>query len=276
MLLALLLAACNPSPSDDSADVGTDASRPPAVMSMIAFNVEGHESTPEGLAETVMDDVVGEAFWGLSEVPGRSFLQDLAASASGDPENPYEYEMGTTGGYVKLAMLWDPSQLELITSYELESINVGGTGRAPLVGHFRAVENGAEFLIVTNHFWRSENRYRHEQGSLMNQWATEQTLPAITLGDFNFDWVVEGGDDDHDLGYDNMVAGATWSWLRPEELLMTQCNFNYTSVLDFVFVAGDAQEWSASSEILNTNHSYCRDDDERSDHRAVRADFVIP
>jgi endonuclease/exonuclease/phosphatase family metal-dependent hydrolase len=173
-------------------------------------------------------------------------------------------------------MLWDPAQLELITSYELESINIGGSGRAPLVGHFRAVENGAELLIVTNHFWRSEDRYRHEQGTLINQWATEQTLPAITMGDFNFDWIVEGGDDDHDLGYDNMVAEGTWMWVRPEELIMTQCNFNYTSVLDFVFVAGDAQEWAASSDILNTNHSYCRDDDERSDHRAVRADFIIP
>ncbi|MFT6145384.1 MAG: hypothetical protein ACJAZO_003278 [Myxococcota bacterium] len=275
MFIAVLLAACTPAPSDDSADVGTEISRSPVEMSMIAFNVEGNESTTEGLAATVMDEVIGEAFWGLSEVPSRSFLVDLAAIASGDPDKPFEYVLGA-GSFIRLAMLWDPAQLELISSYELQSIDVGDSGRAPLVGHFRAVDNGAEFLVVTNHFWRSQDRYRHEQGALMNQWATEQTLPAISLGDFNFDWVVEGGDDDHDLGYDNMVADGTWTWVRPEELIMTQCNFSYNSVLDFVFVAGEAQEWPASTEILNTNHSYCRDDDERSDHRAIRADFVIP
>jgi hypothetical protein len=42
-------------------------------------------------------------------------------------------------------------------------------------------------------------------------------------------------------------------------------------VLDFVFVAGDAKRWRASSEILAAHADDCPSDQTRSDHRPVLA-----
>jgi hypothetical protein len=61
------------------------------------------------------------------------------------------------------------------------------------------------------------------------------------------------------------------TWIRPPQLIRTQCSFN--SVLDFVFVAGAARQWRASSEILAVQESYCPSDQNRSDHRPVLATF---
>ena len=276
MLIALMLLGCTPSSDDTSVeDLDTSPDRDPVPLTLIAFNIEGRESSVAGLAETAMDEVVGEAIWGLSEVTSPRLLRDLAEVAGGEDE-PFESVLGTTGSSLRLALLWDPTQVTLDESWELEALNIGGTGRAPLVGSFRTVETDVPFVVVVNHLWRSEDRYRHEQAEGLNLWVQEQDLPAIALGDFNFDWVVPGGEDDHDRGYDLMTEDDHWVWLRPDELIMTQCNARYSSVLDFVFVANAAQDWTAESTIRNPNNSYCRDDDERSDHRPVQADILIP
>jgi hypothetical protein len=59
------------------------------------------------------------------------------------------------------------------------------------------------------------------------------------VGDYNFDWDVGSGD--HDPGYDELVAGGVFEWVRPDPLVSTQCSGFYDSVLDFVFVGGDAR-----------------------------------
>ena len=42
-----------------------------------------------------------------------------------------------------------------------------------------------------------------------------------------------------------------------------------------MFVAGGAQQWSAASEVLATEESYCPSDEHRSDHRPVLARFEL-
>jgi hypothetical protein len=69
-----------------------------------------------------------------------------------------------------------------------------------------------------------------------------------------------------------MVAAGTFRWVRPATLIKTQCS-QFNSVLDFAFVAGAAQDWTASSEILFREPSYCPDTDKTSDHRPVAATF---
>jgi hypothetical protein len=64
-----------------------------------------------------------------------------------------------------------------------------------------------------------------------------------------------------------------FAWVRPAQLIRTQCSFD--SVLDFVFVAGAARQWPASSEILAADESYCPSDQNRSDHRPVLALFEL-
>jgi hypothetical protein len=46
-------------------------------------------------------------------------------------------------------------------------------------------------------------------------------------------------------------------------------------VLDFVFVAGEAKRWRASSEILAAHEDYCPSDQSRSDHRPVLVRFEL-
>lgn len=61
------------------------------------------------------------------------------------------------------------------------------------------------------------------------------------------------------------------------------CHDHYNSILDFVFLAGPARSWSASSEILFIDDmEYCARDrlpdnvPGGADHRAIRAIVDIP
>jgi endonuclease/exonuclease/phosphatase family metal-dependent hydrolase len=129
---------------------------------------------------------------------------------------------------------------------------------------------------MVNHLYRSREDRRHEQARKLNEWARGQSLPVIAVGDYNFDWEVEGGESKHDRGYDLMTLDGLWRWVRPQSLIKTQCSDSFDSVLDFVFVAGPARDWPSGSEILNRETSYCQDTDQSSDHRMIRAVFDVP
>jgi hypothetical protein len=101
---------------------------------------------------------------------------------------------------------------------------------------------------------------------------------VIAAGDYNFDWSVSNGEEDHDEGYDLMTKDGIFTWIRPENLVKIHCS-DYNSVLDFVFYACHTVVChfsSSSSEILFTNPDYCvLEDDTTSDHRPVLARFTI-
>ncbi len=146
--------------------------------------------------------------------------------------------------------------------------------RSPLVVRFRMSATGQEFWFMVNHLYRSRAGKRHEQADGLNEWARKQSLPVIAVGDYNFDWSLPDGSSDHDEGFDLMVSDQVFAWVQPEELIKTQCS-GHNSVLDFVFSAGAAQTWQASSEILFRDPDYCPDDHIQSDHRPVRATFSL-
>lgn len=118
---------------------------------------------------------------------------------------------------------------------------------------------------------------RRDQARLLNEFASAEGEPIIAVGDYNFDWEVVGGDTDHDAGFDNMTANGIFEWVRPVELIKTQCAASFDSVLDFVFIAGDAKDWAGESEILERQADYCDGDATGGgDHRPLRATFDIP
>jgi hypothetical protein len=179
---------------------------------------------------------------------------------------------------MRLAALYDDTRFDLVAWYEIDAINTTGNARAPLVLHLQDTRSGVDFLFMVNHLYRSRDAERHTQAQLLNAWAAAQTLPVIAVGDYNFDWEVVGGEQRHDRGYDLMTAGERWEWVRPPQLFTTQCSgwpCRYESVLDFVFVAGAAQEWAAESEIAVFPGDF-PDDTATSDHRAVLATFQPP
>ncbi|MEQ8468470.1 hypothetical protein [Coleofasciculus sp. E1-EBD-02] len=132
-----------------------------------------------------------------------------------------------------------------------------------------------EFLFVVNHLYRSSESSRHEQARLLNEWGRSQQLPIIAAGDYNFDWDVVSGI--HDEGWDLITADDVFTWVKPDKLIATICSNRYNSVLDFVFVAGEAKNWPASSVILygDPSDAYCPDDQTTSDHRPILATFQL-
>ena len=170
-----------------------------------------------------------------------------------------------------MAIVFNDEKLELLGTHELHSINPGGSVRAPLVAQFKVRGTGIEFNFMVNHLYRSRADARHRQASQLNEWADSQEVPVIAVGDYNFDWEVEGGERDHDEGFDLMTAGSVFTWARPEELIKTQ-DSRYDSVLDFVFTSGEAKRWSGRSKIVVRDGDF-PNSDETSDHRPVVAWF---
>ena len=147
-----------------------------------------------------------------------------------------------------------------------------GNHRAPLVAELQEVPSNRNLLFVVNHLARGNAALRRQQASQLNDWVRTQTLPVIAVGDYNFDWEVDGGDQDHDPGYDNMTRGDAWIWVRPATLIKTQCSPNFNSVLDFIFVNSAAQGWSGTSEIVVEPRD-CDASPLTSDHRPLVGTF---
>jgi hypothetical protein len=94
------------------------------------------------------------------------------------------------------------------------------------------------------------------------------------------------GDSDHDRGYDLMTADDRWTWVRPAELVRTQCGSFSNDVLDFVFVNDPvANGWNPISTIAQNSPAFCdfggignssTDDAEMSDHKPVWATLYPP
>jgi len=69
-----------------------------------------------------------------------------------------------------------------------------------------------------------------------------------------------------------MTAGEAWTWVRPTPLVRSQCNPNFDSVLDFVFVNTAARPLAMTSVILQEAGD-CDNAAANPDHRPLRAEF---
>ncbi|MGF1492666.1 MAG: endonuclease/exonuclease/phosphatase family protein [Microcoleaceae cyanobacterium] len=255
-------------------------------LTVVGFNVESGDADPEFIANRYIKPINQAELWGFSEVKDQTWVDQFVLAARNQPSGlsrfmpaqPMSFRsiFGSTGNSDRLAILYDSTQLEQLESYELETINIGGRVRAPLVAQFRFKPTGTEFLFVVNHLYRTDAAGRHRQAQLLNQWAQQQSLPIVAVGDYNFDWDVVRGENKRDKGYDLMTQNGVFTWIRPTNLVATYCSKRYSSILDFVFVAGGAKNWPASAEVLYPEAEYCPDDQRKSDHRPMQATFQIP
>jgi endonuclease/exonuclease/phosphatase family metal-dependent hydrolase len=240
-------------------------------LRVVSFNVESGGAQPTALAEQLRG--LGPVdLWGFSEVQSISWAFTFKAVAEEVAGADYWFEIGQSGGGDRLLILYNQDKLEHLSVVELDGINPGGRVRSPLVAHMRLKSTGDEFLFMLNHLYRSRPDERMKQARQLNEWAQSQTLPVVAVGDYNFDWL---SDDDHGRGFDFMTAGGVFDWVRPATIVPTQCDPEFRSVLDFVFTAGAAQQWPATSTILFPQDDYCPDDDAHSDHRPVEAVLEI-
>lgn len=215
--------------------------------------------------------------WVLQEAGGRRSGEVFAQAAGVGEPGTFAWVRGTTGSDIPLMTLYDADRFELLEWEELHEVNFTGTVRAPLVLHLYDKVTGVEFLLVNNHLYRTQEDDRDRQATLLNQWAQRQTLPLISGGDFNFDYDVPDGPSASDRGFDNLTANDVWNWVEPETLVPTQCSktlpCRYDEILDFIFVGGPAQEWSAVSRIVVRPGDF-PDTNMHSDHRPVMATIL--
>jgi hypothetical protein len=139
-------------------------------LRVVGFNVESGGAQPD-----VVDDLIAAAqgvdLWGFSEVQDTIWATMFAQAAADGETGTFASILGTTGGGDRLLIIYHQERFDLVQSFELPDINVGGSVRAPLVAQFRLKPAGREFLFMVNHLYRSNTERRHEQARLLNAWA---------------------------------------------------------------------------------------------------------
>lgn len=249
-----------------------------ATLEVATFNVESDRDTDPAVVAQDMRQISGPVLWGLSEVPNRRAAETYARSAR-FPGSDFEVILGSSGGGDRLAFLYDANSLDLIQHTELEDI---GGDRAPLVGEFRIRASGQRFLAAVNHFNRGNAEKRQAQASNFRDWAINQSLPVIALGDYNFDVETDTLPLQGNPAFDIFTASADINWLEPDCLsdparpcpsTGTQCDPQFSSILDFIFLAGSAVDWPGVADIEFTNRlDYCQLETQGgSDHYPVVA-----
>ena len=233
-LLALLLAILPFPASAQTTEYGVFPS-----FVLVTWNIQSPQSDPDTIAEQ-MALFDGVDIWVLQEVNKKETGYYRAGAEDGEDAS-FGMVMSSAGDGNHLLTLYDLSRFILMGSSELAQVNTTGNARPALVLHLMDIDTEAEFLVVNNHLYSSRANERVIQAMLLNDWTNEQTLPAITAGDFNFEPKAT------DLGFVNMTIDEAWSWIEPEQLLGSLPS---GKLVDHVFTAGPAQDWPVSTQVV--------------------------
>ena len=95
----------------------------------------------------------------------------------------------------------------------------------------------------------------------------------------DYSFVTQTGND----AFTEFLGGDTWRWVKPDPLVDTNWadhdgdgSDDYPdSMLDFVFVAGAAQSWTAECDVVVRTEDF-PDDQTTSDHRPVSCVIDVP
>ncbi len=209
------------------------------ILTVLSFNVESDRDTdPAKVAEDMALISKGIDLVGLVEVSGEQNAK-LHSDAVERPGNQLRYLKARHGNEDSMAIFYNLTTLKFKEVFELDRFP---GSRKALVGRFRHKKTGLEFLFIVNHFNRRDVTRRQRQSELIRDWVLSQKLPAILVGDYNFDFnpdTLTGNQ-----AFDIFTEKKGLVWLRPEYLsdnscpaTGTQCDRHYNSIMDFVFVA---------------------------------------
>ncbi len=247
-----------------------------AEITVISWNVQSGDADPDIVAGQ-MAAMNGVDLWGLCEVDGTTWAQSFEVGAETGELGDFTTILGTTGGSDRLLILYDNQQFTEVDHFEIGWINrpwytPNMRPRSTLVARLRHNSTNQEFFFMVNHLYRGTgvDPRRLDQARYLSEWTTQQTLPVIAVGDYNFDWDLDFNDsaDNYNKGLGAMTAHG-FDWLKPAHMVTTH-DSNYNSVLDFVFLANYAGMISGTSEIVVRPNDF-PDDNTTPDHRPVRA-----
>lgn len=248
---------------------------------LVSWNVEGNgQADPDTVAQRM--STMDADLWGLCEVRTGDWASAFEIVLDQVPGRDYETVLGTTGGdKLRLLVLYDTSVFEFLAVSEISWADRDWykptmTPRFPLVVHLRHKLSSEEFLFVVNHLYRGSgiDPRRLDQALALSEWAATQTLPVISVGDYNFDWDLDThqADENYSKGFGHMTANSVFSWVVPCNMVTTHDSY-FNSILDFVFVANAAGKLSLTSEILVEQGDF-PDTTSTPDHRPVKAEVT--
>ena len=190
----------------------------------------------------------------------------------------YRYEFSRSGFSDRMQILFNTNVFEEVRHFDLKKINLLNRYRAPLVVQLRHLKTGREFLVMLNHLARGKAGIRQQQAELLVQWARDQTLPVIAIGDYNFDYVFETKKGNP--AFKKMLKDNVWEWVQPDQMIDTNWydelgdgEDDYPgSMLDFAFVANAAKTWKKTCRVIVRDGDF-PDDESTSDHRPFELEF---
>lgn len=247
-------------------------------IEILSWNTESGGSNSSVIATQLAELNTGHKYSiiGLTEVASNAVEQYRAAAGES-----YEAVVTQSGGEDRMVILIDTDKLESLGSLEMhdyqgEPLNWRSGRqwrfRSPLVIHTRSRQDGTEALYMVNHLARGQDDLRTKQAKTLRKWGADQTLPVVALGDFNFDYLIP--QDHGNEGYNEMIRDGVWKWIRPNPLIDTNWADNHgqdsfpDTILDFIFTAGGAHDWSASSKVIVRDGDF-PDNRDTSDHRPI-------
>ncbi|MEX1026487.1 MAG: hypothetical protein WD049_00545 [Candidatus Paceibacterota bacterium] len=283
-LFAFLFVGCAPPATEQPAapDV-SDHSKPDGTtdtdtISILAWNVESGGNDPEVIAEQ-LKELSDYDVYCLSEVSPSSLGQYLNALS------PEVLAVNSeTGRGDRLQIIFDSNRFELLQQNELHEYQDhelnNGNHRSPLFVRLRDRETDTEFIVMTNHLARGNADFRKQQAIGLREWARDQNVGVVNIGDFNmdYDFASEQGNE----AFVEMLRDNVWNWVKPEQLIDTNWSDpdgdgmdNYPdSMLDFGFVAGPAKDWNPVCNVIVREGDF-PDDETTSDHRPIEL-FISP
>ena len=250
-----------------------------ATISILSWNVESGGNDPAIIASQ-LSAFSGYDILCLCEVSAKNFTRYRDAIGE-----DFTLVKSNTGRSDRLQIIFNTNRFELLQQKELHrhgdhELN-NGTHRSPLFVRLRDRGSGVEFIVMTNHLARRNADLRTQQAIGMREWARDQSVAIINIGDFNMDYdfrTKEGND-----AFIEMLQDNVWMWVKPTEFIDSNWsdpdgdgNDNYPdSMLDFAFVAGPAKDWNPVCKVLVLEDDF-PDDNTTSDHRPIELRMTLP
>lgn len=244
-------------------------------VQVITWNVDSKGITNDSVTARIRE-YQGIEIWGLINVSDDQTLKAVEEAVAYGENAVFKRVLGHTGSSNKLGVVYNSDRFSLIQSTELTAIS-SGNQIAPLLVEFLDKYSKQRFFFLVNHLEERNAALRQEQAAKLNFWVKQQTLPVIAAGDFNFDWDIESIGEKRDQGFDNLTANKVWNWIRPAQLVKTDCSKN-NSIMNFFFVNKLAARWNGQSKVLKKEGDcqlYNKNSSENSAHRPVIAVFNL-
>lgn len=236
-------------------------------LTVVGFNIESGDSS-DHVISLQLEKSVGVDIWGLVDVwdeggwPER--LREGAAEGEG---SDFGAVLGKTGRDSRLLTLFRRSRLLALEQQEISAAQASPREPAPLAVRFH-LKGVQEFWFLTVDLSDQEDR-RLRQARALADWASEQSLPLVAVGTFNFG--VEPDQDHMDEGLEVLLSSG-WRLARPIEHVGTRCGGG-DRMEDFVFLAGPGAAWGDRAEVMYPQSNYCPDSGRTSNHRPVLANL---